>query len=320
MSVRAIESSRGPAAAEGARVLGYSAAASAGVFWGLSALLSRSLLDRGWPALALAGIRSGVAFVLVVALAGLVARRAFRLRRRDLGWLAAYSVVASAALPYFLLATMERAPIAVAIALFYTAPPLSALLAWVFLREPISRLALVSLTVTCAGVVLVSGVLDLGSGVTISAAGIAFGLAAALCSAVFAVGGRHLVRTVPASTITLYSSGLGALGLLVVDALSSRSVAEAPHLTWDSALLLLGSALLPVILARYLFTWSMKTIGSAQASMLSTLELVTAALGGLIVFSEAPMGLEATGIGIIFLGAVLVRLDLRRPEPAPALP
>lgn len=304
--------------AEHRRALGYSAAASAGVFWGISGLLSRELLDRGWPALGFAGIRSAVAFVLLVGLVGLLARPAFRLGRRQLGLLAAYSVVASAALPYTLLATMERAPIAVAIALFYTAPPLAALLGWLFLRERVTRLALVSLAATCAGVVLVSGILEPGRDVAVSAGGIGFGLAAGLCSAVFAVGGRHLVRTVSATTITLYSSALGAIGLLAVDALTARSVADVPGLTWDSALLLVATAFLPVVLARFLFTWSMHTVGSAQATMLSTLELATAAVGGLIAFGETPGGLEAAGIAVIFLAAILVRLDLRgTPTAAP---
>lgn len=317
MGVRLAASTRA-GAAENGRALGYSAAASAGVLWGIAGLLSRELLDRGWPALGFAGIRSAVAFVLVAGLLGLVARGTFRLRRRDLGLLAGYSAVASAALPYTLLATMERAPIAVAIALFYTAPPLAALLGWIFLRESISRLALVSLVATCGGVVLVSGLLESGEEVAVSAAGIGFGLAAGLCSAVFAVGGRHLVRRMSATTITLYSSGLGAAGLLVVDALTARSVADVPALTWDSGLLLVGAALLPVVFARFLFTWSMNTVGSAQATMLSTLELATAAVGGLIVFGETPGALEAGGIGVIFLAAILVRLDLREPAPLAA--
>ncbi|MCC6223733.1 MAG: DMT family transporter [Thermoleophilia bacterium] len=284
--------------------------------WGVAGLLSRELLDRGWPALGFAGIRSAVAFGLLAALVGLLARHAFRLRRRDLGPLAAYSAIASAALPYTLLATMERAPIAVAIALFYTAPPLAALLGRLFLGESISRLALLSLGTTCAGVALVSGLVAPGEGLAVSAAGLGFGLAAGLCSAVFAVGGRHLVRTMSATTITLYSSGLGALGLLVVDAARTRSVADVPRLGWDSVLLLLATAFLPVVLARFLFTWSMNTIGSAQATMLSTLELATAAVGGMVAFGETPGGLEAAGIAVIFLAAILVRLDLRG-QPAP---
>lgn len=310
--------SREAGTAESIRALGYSAAASAGVLWGISGLLSRELLDRGWPALGFAGVRSAVAFALVAAFLGLVARRTFHLRRRDFGLLAAYSAIASAALPYTLLATMERAPIAVAIALFYTAPPLAALLGWVFLRESISRLALVSLAATCGGVVLVSGLLEAGERVAVPAAGIGFGLAAGLCSAVFAVGGRHLVRRMSATTITLYSSGLGAAGLLVVDALTARSVADVPRLTWDSGLLLVATALLPVVFARFLFTWSMNTIGSAQATMLSTLELATAAIGGVIVFGETPGAFETAGIGVIFLAAILVRLDLREPPPLAA--
>ncbi len=298
------------------RALGYAAAASSGVLYGISSLLVRGLLDRGFPTLGSAALRSLIASGFLVATVALFAPRALQPGRRDLAWLGLYALVTGAAMPYTMFAALDRAPVGVVIALSYTAPPLAALLARLFLREPLSRLAIVSLAVASIGVVLVSGVLDLG-GERVSPVGIGLGLALGVCAALFAVGGRRLLRTFSASTITLYSVCLGGAVLLTADALSSRSVAHLPHVTWVAALLLVGTALVPLVFARYLFTWSMNTIGPAHASLLGSLELAAATLGALAIFGETPTPLEAAGIAVVLAGAVLVRLDVLRLDPVP---
>lgn len=300
------------------RALGYLAAASSGVLFGISSLLIRGLLDRGFPPLGTAAVRSVVAGAVLLAAIAVFAPRALRPGRRDLRWLGLYALVTGAAMPYCLFAALDHAPVGVVIALSYTAPPLTALLARLFLHEPLTRLVLVSLAVTSVGVILVSGVLDLGEAGSVSPVGVGLGLALGLCAAIFAVGARRLLRTFTASTITLYSVGLGGGVLLAIDALSSRSVAEIPRFTWVTALLLLGTAVVPMVFARYLFTWSMNTIGPAHASLLGSLELAAATLGALAIFGETPTPLEAAGIAVVLAGAVLVRLDVLRLDPVPA--
>lgn len=216
------------------------------------------------------------------------------------GVLFASAVALAGSMIAFILA-LGLAPVANVLIVFGATPFITALLARLFLAEPLYRHTLVAMAAAAAGLALsIGGSLQAGA-----AAGMALAAVVVLCiSANYVIVRRH--RTI-GMTPSLALAGI--LGALVSLPFADPSTLTTEQLPW---LLALGPGQLAGGLLLYMA--ALKRIPAGRAALLGLLELVLGPVWVWLVDGERPGLLTLLG-GAIVIGsaAANVWLDSRRP-------
>lgn len=191
------------------------------------------------------------------------------------------------------------ATVAVAVVLLYTAPVFVMLGAWLWLGEPLTpgKLGVGALVVLGVGATSLG---TTGAEVRLSAAGVGWGIVAALAySAYYLFGRRYLPRFGVLRTL-FYSL---AAGTLVLGA-AAAAAGAAPRLALPAGAwpLLLGISLGTTLLANSLYYWGLERVEAGRASVVAAVEPVVAALLALLLFGQALTPLGWAGVGMVVLG------------------
>jgi drug/metabolite transporter (DMT)-like permease len=261
---------------------------------------------------ATAGVVLGVVFARRRPLAG--SRRVWR-RLLLMGFLDAFTL-----LLFFV--AIRGTSVAIGMFLQFLAPVWVALLAPRVFRARTEGIVYPALTIALAGLAVILAPSLLGEGISLSAAGVAAGLAAGIGYAAFQLVVKDLTKRVSAVTIVFTEAWLDALILLPL----------ALWQTWGSGYQLttrdlVAGAVLGVVctaLAYLMWTVGMGRIKVQHSSILGYLEPVSAPVYALLLLGQGISGWTVAGGALIVLGGLLVVLygeheEERAPslEPAP---
>lgn len=189
--------------------------------------------------------------------------------------------------------------VAVAVVLLYTAPVFVMLGARLLLGESLTGRKMGVALVVVLGVAATS-LGAAGAEVRLSAAGVLWGVVAALAySAYYLFGRRYLPRFGVMRTL-VYSllSGTVVLGV------AAAAVGQAPRLSLPVAAwpLLLALALGATLLANSLYYWGLSRIEAGHAAVIASVEPVVAALLALAVFEQRLTILGWVGVALVVAG------------------
>lgn len=295
-----LRSDRGPA------LSGYWLVLIAAALWGLIGMISTGILAEGVSALEIAFWRAslgGGLFVLHALTSGALSLR----RGRDALPLTGFALVGVSLFYASLILAIDSGGISLAFILLYSAPLFVIAGAWLLLKEPLTTRKLVLAPLALLGIVLVST--GGGSGITVSAASLFWGLLSALTYASYYIFGKLILGRYRPVTIYAWVLPLGALGLLpFVDFAAKSPVA------W----LLLGLlALVSTYLAYLLYYTGLARVEASRAVLVATIEPVVAVVLAALFFGErfGPAGLA--GALLILTTAVLASLSSRAGGPTP---
>ena len=301
---------------------GVAVALVSSAVFGLSGSFAKSLLETGWTSTSAVAVRMGGA-ALVLLIPALVVLHGRWYQVRD-NWktILAFGFIGVAGCQFFYFNAVERLSVGVALLLEFLAPVLMVLWIWAATRRRPGLKTIAGTLAAIAGLVLV---LDIGGAVRIDPVGVLWGLAAAVCLAIYffitakqndslpplvlATGGM----LVGAVTMAL----LGATGLLPTG-FSTTDVVLAGWVTpwWVP---LTGLVVCSTVLAYVTGIIAARTLGSRVASFVSLTEVLFAVLWAWLFLSELPRPVQLTGGALIVLGVVLVRAD-RSATPAAGPP
>jgi drug/metabolite transporter (DMT)-like permease len=269
------------------------------VFFVLLDATGKHLAQR-WPVPMLAWIRYTVHCLLMLALLGpSMGRALLRTTRRRDQVLRGLSLVG---VTCFAMAAFRVMPLAETTAVLFAAPPIVALLAGPLLGEKITPVRWVAVAIGFAGVLLIAR-----PGGGLSAAGIAFALAAAVCFAAYQLMTRQLAATETPVTMLFYTALVGSLTLSV--ALPWVWGGPRPGAVDVAMMLSLG------VYGGCGHFLLIRAFREAPASLLSPItygQLAWATLFGWLIFGELPDALALTGIAVIALAGVLIAVDGHR--------
>ncbi len=191
--------------------------------------------------------------------------------------------------------------IGIASTLLFVYPLLVALIMALLYHEKLTLQALVGLTGTFAGVLLLC---DTGSGTGISVAGIVLVLVSSLTYAIYIVGiNRPPIKSVPTLSLTFWVLVAGAIVLgLIVLGRGSLIMPRTPWLWINVALL----ALVPTVLSLLCTNAAIEKIGSTPTAALGAFEPVTAVIFGVLLFGERLSINSTVGLVIIIVCVTLV--------------
>lgn len=303
------------------RATGYVLAAVAAACWAGGGLTAKWLFEgasfRVQPA-HLAAARAFIAFAMLLLYLAIARRDAFKVRRRDLPFLAAFGL-ALAMVHFTYFATIQLTNVPTAILLEYLAPVLVLGVSVGFMGERFTWALPAGATLSVTGCALVVGAIG-GGGLHVSAAGIAWGLTSAVFFAGYTLMGKYAAGRFSAWTLLVYGMGSASLFWLVYlgvrgETGSIAGLLSSPVRATAVVAVSFGATIVPF----GAFLKALTYIDATKASITATLEPVIAGLATCAIPAlYAPLSpLQLLG-GVLVLGAcAVVQLPPRSSEALP---
>ncbi|PTT61527.1 EamA family transporter [Arthrobacter sp. HMWF013] len=303
---------RNPVAVRSILGSGLGIALFSSAVFGLSGSFAKALLETGWsPGAAVTARLTGAALILAVP-AVLALRGRWHQLRDNWVTIGLFGLIGVAACQLFYFNAVARLSVGVALLLEYLAPVLIVLWLWAASRKRPRAATFAGTLLSLAGLVLV---LDFTGAVKIDLIGVLWGMAAAVCLAIYFFITAKENESLP--PIVLASVGLmvgaavmwltAATGLLPM-AFSTADTRLGPWITpwWVS---LAGLIILATVLAYVSGIMAARALGSKVASFVSLTEVLFAVIWAWLLLGELPGAIQLLGGVLIVGGVILVRLD-----------
>ena len=194
--------------------------------------------------------------------------------------------------------------LSVAVILLYTAPVFVMVMSVLFLKEKMTLGKIGLLAMTLIGCLLVAGSGGLfGGGGKL---GYVIGLGAGFGYALYSIFGKFALKRYSPFTISFYTFFVASLVLVP----SVRIWEVLPRLlNVEMVMFIIGLCGLSTVLAFLLYTEGLKGIESSKASILSTVEPLTAMLIGILFFGDRISAVQLVGGVIICFSAMAASFD-----------
>jgi len=300
---------------------GYLYIATATFFWGISATLGRAAFTgrllpggealRPIDSLILSQSRATFSFLVLLPVL-LISRRgpSLRLAKRDILQAALLGVFGIALSNYFYYLAIQRANVATAITLQYTAP------VWVLMyaiarkqqKFTLKRMAAVGLAL--AGIALVIDAFGAG-GLRLNGPGVIPALLASFSFAFYNIGGHSILARYSRWTVLLYTIGTASLFWIFVN--SPWKIAAA-HYSGGQWLFLLFFSLLSVLAPFSLYFAGLQHLEPTRAIVVSCLEPVFSIVIAAVALGEVMRPLQTLGIVLVLAAILLVQKPEQRTD------
>lgn len=273
-----------------------------GVMWGSAGVFVRTLSDAGMDQVTIVFTRMPIATLMVLAVILLADRTMLRFRARDL-WLFILCAVSMLALNAFYTYSVDEVSLSLAAVLLSMSPLFMLLMARAFFGERITTRKVFCMAVSVVGCILVSGVFEGGS--SLSVEGVTAGLAAAFFYALYGIGSKRAASRGYSSFTTLFYCLL--ISTVVLMPLSDLgAVADFAGDGPGNILFLVVNAAVTSFLPYMLYTVAMTRAEAGTVSILAACGEPTAAMVfGLLFFTEVPSPLMLLGM-VLAIGAMAV--------------
>ncbi|MET4060445.1 drug/metabolite transporter (DMT)-like permease [Arthrobacter sp. UYP6] len=291
---------------------GIAVALVSSAVFGLSGSFAKSLLETGWTSTTAVAVRmGGAALVLLVPALVALHGRWYQVREN---WktILAFGFIGVAGCQFFYFNAVERLSVGVALLLEFLAPVIMVLWIWAATRRRPGLRTIGGAAAAIAGLVLV---LDIGGAVHVDPVGVLWGLAAAVCLAIYFFITAKQNDSLPPLVLATGGMLVGAVTMVLLGVVgilptgfSTGDVVLAGRVTpwWVP---LAGLVLFSTVLAYVTGIVAARTLGSRVASFVSLTEVLFAVLWAWLFLSELPGTVQLLGGALIVLGVVLVRSD-----------
>jgi drug/metabolite transporter (DMT)-like permease len=308
-----------PSAASGFMASGLGIALFSSAVFGISGSFAKALLETGWtPGAAVTARLTGAALILAIP-AVLALRGRWHQLKDNWVTIGLFGLIGVAACQLFYFNAVARLSVGVALLLEYLAPVIIVLWLWIASRKRPRPLTVAGSLLSLGGLVLV---LDLTGAVKVDFVGVLWGLAAAVCLAIYFFITAKENDTLP--PIVLASVGLmvgavvmwlaAATGMMPM-AFSTADTKLGPWITpwWVS---LGGLIVLATVFAYVAGVMAARALGSKVASFVSLTEVLFAVIWAWLLLGELPAAIQLLGGALIVGGVIFVRVDELRTAAA----
>ena len=294
---------------------GYVIALTATVIWSTTGIII-SYLSKTYslPSLVLAFWRDlFVSFGMAVGLL-VFNRPLFQLDRKHWGFMVWYGLTLAIFNSMWTFSVQYNGA-AVATVMAFSSPAMTAILSRIVLKEQFSRIKIVSILLSLAGIIFVSGAYD-PSAWNLNPLGIIFGLLSGLLFAIYNLEGKHASDThIDSWTALLYSFAWATVFLFFFNLgndLFLTGKGAFADLLWlgDSVsgwglLFFLGVA--PTLGGFGLYTLSIRYLSPTTSNLIATIEPAFTAIWAYFLLNEVLTGTQLFGGLLVLMGVVLLR-------------
>lgn len=254
----------------------------------------------------LAGARAVSAAVILLIYVVVTRRHVLRIRIGDTGFLALFGIVGLAGVHVTYFKAIAYTSVATAVLLQYLAPVLVLVVSVLALGERLTWVLPAGVALSTTGCALVVGAIW-GDGLTVSSAGLAWGLISAVFFALYTLLGKYAVRRFSPWALLTYGLAFAAVFWLVY--LGGITTIAKLFSTPTSLLAVLYMAVFATIVPFGAFLKAMHYIDATKAVVTSTLEPVLAAIAAFLLFGESFEVPQLIGGLLVIAAIVAVQLQ-----------
>ena len=284
--------------------------------WGIISCFSRPLNALGFTSAEITFVRSILSVVFLGVFLLIKDRRLFKISPHDIPLMFFLGVVCFMLVCFFYTRSIEENGSSTAAMLEYTSPIWAMILSRIIFKEKATFLKVVAL----AGVLCGCALLSFGGEMKISGIGLVFGLGTGIFLALYGVVSKLATEKYSVETIVFYMFLFSTLGSFFIAPAWTipDKIAAGP----TSIYYFLGFAALSTTLAYVFYAAGLRTVSAVKASMFSTVEIITAAAVGLIVFNDrigvlGYVGIVVTVVSLVFLQLIDVAHHEKKPKVEP---
>lgn len=273
-----------------------------GILWGCIGLFVRPLNTRGLASMDVVFVRSAVTALAMLVFLFLYDRKLLCIKIRDIWCFIGTGILSIVFFNFCYFQTIKIASMSVASILLYTAPAMVMIMSYFLFGEPLTKQKNLALIFTFLGCAFVSGIFQSGDGITFR--GIIMGLGAGLGYALYSIFSRFaLEKGYHTFTITFYTFLIASMGSVIF--MDTGHFLEVISLDRGVCILGLLLGLLCTVTPYLLYTLGLKCVSNGNASIIASIEPVTATLLGFMVYHEKPTLSGIVGI-LLVLGGIAV--------------
>jgi drug/metabolite transporter, DME family len=274
---------------------------SSAALWGIIAIFVRKLTELGFTPMEIVTVRVVTAAVLLGILGISKYSSQMKIKWMDLKLFIGTGVCSIVLFNWCYFSAINQMSLSIAVILLYTAPVFVTALSFLFLKEKMDTVKLLSVLGTIAGCVMVAGV-NLHA-TSFSFIGILTGLGAGFGYALYSIFGKFALKKYQPFTVTFYTFVIASITLL-----PSTNIWEKGSLLVSHEVLLygIGLGLFPTVLAYLLYTKGLEKIDTSKASIIATVEPVVATLLSVFLYREGFSVTQGIGTSLILLSVLLV--------------
>ncbi len=277
----------------------------AGICWGIISIFILPLAAAGMSSMQITAVRLTTAALIMTPLMLWKAPDKMRIRARDLWMFVLTGTVFTVGYAALYIYANVHGETSVAIVLLYTSPVWVVLLSVPMFGERITTVKTVSIILTVAGCVLVSGILQ---GISaISPVVVLAGLASGMSYGLYTVFARIAMRHYDSLTVTAYTLLFAMFGILPLGDLRgvlSLIPAHPEIIFWG-----LGIGIVCMIAPVFLFNAGLAHIETGKAAILVALEPVVGVIIGMLLWHESHSPMKMAGIVLVILAIILINRD-----------
>ncbi len=263
--------------------------------WGLSGGIGGLLMADGWDPFVVSFCRGGIGLLFVLVWLALHPRGSGLASGRLWCWSVLAGIGVAGNFSFYFVSIAEGS-VAVAATLMYCAPVFVYLVSFALGLERPSVLKSAAIVLVLIGVVLLTGLYDVGSG-GVTVLGIGAGLLSGLSYAVFIFGFKYATpHGSPQAILVIAFAALVAVLVWPGDIGQAVAVWGTPSWPLFVVLGVLGAGV-----SFILYIVGLRQTAPAVASIVAMVEPVTASLFGVVVLGETLAGLQVFGMGLILV-------------------
>jgi drug/metabolite transporter, DME family len=285
--------------------------ALAALFWGLSGGIGGILTADGWDPVVVSFYRGVIGLIFVLVWLVLRPIGSGLANRRLWFWSAIAGVGVAGNFAFYFISIAEGS-VAVAATLMYCAPVFVYLVSFTLKLESPTLFKWAAIAMVMLGVVLLTGIYEIGAGdVTLIAAGA--GLLSGLSYALFIFGFKYAApHGSPQAILVIAFAVLATILIFLSDTDQAAAVLTTPSWPLFVVLGVLGAGLSFIF-----YIVGLNHTAPAVASIVAMIEPVTASLFGVAVLDESLATLQIFGMGLILITvtALSVKSNTERTQP-----
>lgn len=282
---------------------------TAGILWGCMGLFVRELNSQGMVSMEIVALRAIVTAVAMFLFLLIFKRNLLKIKLKDIWCFLGTGICSIVFFNFCYFKAITLTSLSVAAVLLYTAPAMVMIFSYFLFAEKFTKRKLVSLIMTFIGCVLVTGILtDKGA---ISPAGILVGLGAGLGYALYSVFSRYaLKKGYHTLTIIFYTFLIAAIATFFMADMGQ--VIKVATKDTSNFMLCLALGILCTVVPYLTYTLGLQYVENSKASIIASVEPVTATLLGVFIFHEK---LTVTGVlGMVLVLAAMIICNKREKE------
>ena len=276
---------------------------TAAALWGIISLFSRPLNEFGFSSAEITFVRSVLSVVFLGIYLLFRNKNYFKISLKDLPLLLFLGIGCFMTVCLLYTLSIEENGSSLAAMLEYTAPIWTVLLSRFVFKEKLSIKKIVALVGVLGGCAMLS----FDGEVRLSIKGLIFGVGTGIALSLYEIMSKTATKKYPAESITFYMFLFSAFGMFFIA--TSWNIPIKIYKQPQSIYYFLGLAFLSTALAYILFAFGVKTVSAGKASMFSTVEILTAAVVGIIAFNERLGFLGYIGIVVTVLSLLFLQLS-----------